>query len=88
MTGLPFTSGDQVKFKTLIYEGTGHVVGITPCVGYCNYGIVIQYETIIQYHQEQSKNPYFAFPTVVVPLYDPVESGLGHNNERCVLLMQ
>lgn len=80
---LPFEQGDRVSFRTVHYEGTGRVVGMTPYVGFNNYGVVIEHD---QFRSNTLQTPLFLrFSCIVVPLYDGFDHAMGHATPPCVV---
>ena len=81
---LPFAQGDRVSFKTVHYEGTGRVVGMTPFVGFGNYGVVIEYSAFSAISLSPT-NPFVQFSCIVVPLYDGFDHAMGFDTPPCVV---
>jgi hypothetical protein len=76
MSHIPFKQGDRVEFKTVLFSGTGLVVGMALCAGFRNIGVLVQYETL-ELGCLKPDNPFLKFSVVVVPLYDETEC-TGH----------
>jgi hypothetical protein len=69
MSVLPFKQGDRVEFNTGMFSGKGQVVGMSPCAGFRNLGVLVQHEELKSLYP--SPPPMlFKYSVVLVPLYD------------------